>query len=268
MLNKKKLHSIIFEANTPSGRWFDVILLIAILLSVSVVMLESVPSLAKSYGNLFKVLEWVFTIFFTIEYILRLYCVKKPIKYATSFFGVVDFLSTIPSYLQILFAGSHYFVIIRSLRLLRVFRVLKLVNFTREGNIILIALRRSFYKISVFLAFILMLVLILGSLMYIVEDASAGFTSIPRSVYWAIVTLTTVGYGDITPQTELGQLIAAMVMLLGYAIIAVPTGIVSADLIRNDMGRSTSCCPSCTQEGHADDAEYCKYCGSHLDYSE
>ena len=261
---------MIFEADTKAGKRFDVILLIAILASVLVVMLESVPSLDQQYGQFFRVIEWMFTIFFTIEYGLRLYSVYRPMKYATSFFGIIDLLSILPSYLSIIFFGTQSLMIVRGLRLLRVFRIFKLANFLVEGQIIIAALRSSRAKISVFVIFILIMVSIFGSIMYLVEGSSnPEFDSIPRSIYWAIVTLTTVGYGDISPDTPIGQFIAAIIMISGYSIIAVPTGIVTAEAMQF-AGRkkrqkvSTQTCRFCSEEGHDEDAIHCKYCGEKL----
>jgi voltage-gated potassium channel len=261
---KEKIYEIIFEADTPIGKAFDVGLLIVIVASVATVMLESINPMQQRFGNLFFIMEWIFTILFTIEYILRLYCVHKPWKYAKSFFGVIDLLATLPTYLSLFIMGTQYLIVIRALRLLRIFRIFKLANFTREGNFILIALRKSLYKITVFLFFVVMLATIIGSILYLVEgDLDSGFTSIPRSVYWAIVTITTVGYGDISPTSELGQFLAALVMLLGYAIIAVPTGIVSAEIIKGKQYNRIAC-HGCGDEGHDDDARFCKYCGDNL----
>ncbi len=265
---KEQIHEIIFEADTTLGKIFDVALLIIISASVLVVMLESVSYIQRDYEDLFFVLEWIFTIFFTIEYLLRLYCVYKPMKYATSFYGVVDLLAILPTYLSLLLPGNtHYLIVIRAFRLIRIFRIFKLGHFMKEGNIIIKALKASRAKITVFLTFVMLLVIIIGAVMYLVEGGSnEAFSSIPRSIYWAIVTLTTVGYGDITPQTELGQLLSAVVMILGYAIIAVPTGIVSSEMISadDDHPSNTQACRFCGREGHADDAVYCKYCGNIL----
>ncbi len=262
------IHEIIFEADTPKGKIFDIILLVFIVLSVIVVMLESVDWLNQKYITLFHVLEWIFTIFFTIEYVLRLYSVAKPLKYATSFFGIIDLLAILPSYIGLLLVSSQaqYLLSIRAMRLFRVFRIFKLTKFLRQSNIILISLRRSKEKIFVFLVFILLSVTILGSIMYFVEgEANPAFANIPVSIYWAIVTLTTVGYGDISPITPFGQFLAAVVMIMGYSVIAVPTGIVSSELIRSsDESSNTQACKSCSKEGHDDDAEYCKYCGTFL----
>lgn len=266
-LLREKLHEIIFEADTPAGKFFDVSLLIVIVASVLVVMLESVQQLDQAYSRLFSVLEWFFTIVFTIEYILRLYCVYRPWKYATSFFGIVDLLATFPTYLSLVITGTQYFVVIRALRLLRVFRIFKLGHFLSEGAIIVNALRASRAKITVFIIFVLLMVTIIGSIMYLVEGGSedSDFSSIPRGIYWAIVTLTTVGYGDITPVTGIGQFLSAVVMILGYAVIAVPTGIVSAELIAEHKHiTNTQACRFCGSEGHDDDAGFCKYCGEEL----
>ena len=260
-----RLHEIIFEADTPAGKLFDVLLILSIVVSVVLVMLDSVSSIQQSYGDLLYLGEWVFTILFTIEYILRLYSVGRPISYATSFFGVVDLLAILPTYLSIVFPGTQYFLVIRVLRVLRVFRVLKLVQYVSEARILMQAMRASRRKITVFLFVVLTLVVIFGSLMYIIEDPQSGFTSIPRSIYWAIVTLTTVGYGDISPKTGLGQTLASFIMIIGYGIIAVPTGIVTAELTQSyRQSVSTQACPQCSSEGHDPDAEFCKYCGSIL----
>jgi voltage-gated potassium channel len=264
---KEKVHEIIFEADTPMGKLFDVVLLIAILLSVIIVMLESVPSYSAKYHDFFIVLEWIFTFIFTIEYILRLYAVYRPLKYATSFFGIVDLVSILPTYLAIVFAGSHSLMIIRGLRLLRVFRIFKLANFLNEGQVLITAMKASRTKITVFLIFILILVSIFGSLMYLIEGrTNAGFDSIPRSIYWAIVTLTTVGYGDISPQSTFGQFMASIIMLIGYAVIAVPTGIVTNEVVKasNKTEVSVQACRHCSLEGQAADAIYCKHCGEKL----
>lgn len=268
---RERLHEVIFEADTKAGKWFDIVLMIAILASVVVVMLESVERYHDAYGPIFIFLEWIFTIFFTIEYILRLYCVYRPIKYAKSFFGVIDLISILPSYLSIFFPGTHSLMVIRGLRLLRVFRIFKLASFLSQGQIIISALKESRPKITVFVLFILLVVSIFGSLMYLIEgQANPAFDSIPRSVYWAIVTLTTVGYGDISPITPFGQFIAAFIMIAGYAIIAVPTGIVTAEVIsesnkKNRVGNlSRQSCRYCSAEGHTMDAKFCKYCGEEL----
>lgn len=265
---KERIHEIIFEADTPMGKFFDVSLLIFIIASVLVVMLESIAELHDRYHSIFLTLEWIFTIFFTIEYGLRLYCVHSPSKYATSFFGIIDLLAIIPTYLSFFLVNSQYLLAIRALRLLRVFRIFKLAKFLKQSSIIINSLRASQAKLTVFVVFILLSVTVIGSIMYLIEsEQNSAFTSIPRSIYWAIVTLTTVGYGDIAPTTPLGQFLAAIVMIMGYAVIAVPTGIISAEIINateNDEEISTQACRNCSMDGHDMDAEYCKYCGTIL----
>ncbi|MEL6699145.1 MAG: ion transporter [Bacteroidota bacterium] len=263
-----KVHEIIFEADTPAGKGFDVALLVLIVLSVVVVMLESVESIAHAFGTFFLYLEWIVTVLFTLEYVLRIYAIKKPWNYIFSFYGIVDLLSILPTYLSLVVAGSHFLVTIRALRLLRIFRILKLGNYLRQSEILVLALRASRTKITVFLFAVLTIVIIVGSTMYLVEGGEGSkFSSIPRSIYWAIVTLTTVGYGDISPTTDFGQFLAAIVMILGYAIIAVPTGIVSVELAKTEAKEAdinTICCPNCGKYGHTSDAVYCKHCGHEL----
>ena len=264
---RERLHEVIFEADTPNGRAFDVILLVAIVLSVIIVMLETSKSLSARFGELFYIIEWVLTVFFTIEYILRLYSVLKPWKYATSFYGIVDLLAILPTYLSLFIAGAQSLLIIRALRLLRVFRIFKLFNYMYQGRVIVLALRSSFTKIAVFILFVLLLVTIFGSIMYLIEGgANEGFDSIPRSIYWAIVTLTTVGYGDISPTTSLGQFLAAIVMILGYSVIAVPTGIVTAEFAKRtiDPIELSEACAGCGHEGHDRKADFCNRCGVKL----
>ena len=262
---RTRLHEIIFEADTPGGKLFDVLLILSIVISVILVMLDSVSSIRQSYGMLLYAGEWFFTILFTIEYALRLCSVGRPFAYATSFFGLVDLMAILPSYLSLIFPGTHYLLVIRILRVLRIFRVLKLAQYLGEINVLSRALLASRRKITVFLFVVLTLVVIFGSLMYLIEDPENGFTSIPRSIYWAIVTLTTVGYGDISPQTGLGQAISAVIMIIGYAIIAVPTGIVTAELSQTyKKSVSTQACRRCSAEGHDPDAKHCKYCGAEL----
>ena len=267
---KARFHEIIFEADTKAGHAFDVALLWLIFLSVVVVSLESVTWIRAEWGDWLYALEWILTIIFTLEYLVRLWCVKRAFGYAFSFFGIVDLLSVLPTYLSLAFAGTQALVTIRILRLLRVFRLFRLAELLREAQHLTSALKASVHKIGVFTGFVLLLVTCLGSTMYVIEGHHSGFDSIPRSVYWAIVTLTTVGYGDITPQTPLGQLVAAVVMLAGYAIIAVPTGIVTSELIRkpNAEDLTSQVCPSCSAEGHDPDAKYCKFCGASLAYDE
>ncbi|MCB1043766.1 MAG: ion transporter [Acidobacteria bacterium] len=262
---KEELHQIIFEADTPAGKWFDTILIGTILASVLVVMLDSVQPFTSQYGPLLDQLEWAFTILFTIEYVFRLYCVRKPLRYAASFFGVVDLLAILPTYLSLFIPGTKYLTVIRVLRVLRVFRVFKLVTYLQEAHQLRAALHASRRKITVFLFSVAVLVVVLGSLMYVVEGERNGFSSIPLSIYWAVVTLTTVGYGDIAPNTPLGQALAAIVMVLGYGIIAVPTGIVTAELTRlPPVDETTQACPSCACEIHARDALFCRRCGARL----
>lgn len=265
---KERIHEIIFEADTPAGKAFDVALLIAIGLSVFVVVLESIEGLHQEYKWAFTIMEWIFTVLFTAEYVLRLYSVRKPRNYAISFFGVIDLLAILPTYLSIFFPGSQYLLTIRALRLLRIFRVLKISRYLQESNMLVTALINSRIKISIFMFAVVMIVLISGSMMYFIEgNANSGFSSIPQSMYWAIVTVTTVGYGDIAPATVFGRLFAAMLMILGYAIIAVPTGIVSAEMAKADLHPNkvtTQNCPNCLREGHDKDAKHCKYCGDPL----
>ena len=263
--SKKKLYIIIFESDTPAGKAFDVALIISILLSVVVVMLDSVKWINAALGPLLYGLEWLFTILFTIEYVLRIYCTRRPARYIFSFYGIVDLLAILPTYVSFFIPASRYFIVIRILRVLRIFRILKLVQYLSESRMLIQALYATRRKIIVFLFTVLTLVVVFGSLMYVVEGKENGFTSIPRSVYWAIVTLTTVGYGDISPKTNLGQTIAAFVMILGYAIIAVPTGIVTAELSYARVSQRMKIkCPECGRHGHDDKARYCKYCGAAL----
>jgi voltage-gated potassium channel len=260
-------HEIIYEADTPAGKLFDVALLLAIVVSVAVVMLDSIGPVRARWGGWLTAAEWFFTVLFTVEYVFRLLCVGRPLAYARSFFGVVDLLAVLPTYASLLVPQTQFLLAIRILRVLRVFRVLKLVSFLGEAERLLAALRASWRKIAVFLFAVLTIVVLFGALMYVLEGAENGFTSIPRAVYWAIVTLTTVGYGDISPGTPLGQAVAALIMILGYGIIAVPTGLVSAELMRAAAPRgpvSTQACPQCGAEGHDADAAYCKFCGAHL----
>lgn len=262
---RRVLHEVIFEADTPSGKGFDVLLIVSILASVLAVMLDSIHVVQIQHGRLLYRVEWFFTLLFTVEYLLRLLCVGRPFKYAFSFYGLVDLLAIVPTYLSLVLPGSQYLLVIRILRILRIFRILKLVTYLREARLLVQALRASGRKIVVFLYTVLTLVVIFGSLMYIVEGEASGFTSIPRSIYWAIVTLTTVGYGDISPQTNLGQALASIVMILGFAIIAVPTGIVTVEMSQAFKSQvSTQVCPECSAEGHDPDARHCKFCGAAL----
>jgi len=270
---KSKLHTIIYEADTPMGKLFDVVLLILILVSVILVMLESVTSIDTHYHDLLYFGEWVITIFFTVEYILRIITVKKASNYIFSFYGIIDFLSTIPLYLSFILAGSNALLAVRALRLLRVFRILKITRYMGEANKLNKALRDSKPKILVFLFAVLILSIIAGTIMYLVEGEQSGFVSIPISVYWCIVTLTTVGFGDIAPVTPLGQFIAAIIMIMGYGIIAVPTGIVSAEYASKKthtvddpeyIHLNTQSCQNCNENNHNDNAEFCHKCGSTL----
>lgn len=263
--SKNKLYEIIFKADTPAGKTFDVALIICILASVTVVMLDSVEKISDQYHSLFLGLEWFFTVLFTVEYLLRLFCVSSKLRYATSFFGIVDLLAILPTYLGLFAGGMSYLKVIRILRVLRVFRILKLGNHVRQAEVLRKALYASREKIFVFLCFVLTLVVIIGALIYSIEGTQpdTGFTSIPKSIYWAVVTLTTVGYGDISPQTSPGQFLAAIVMLLGYSIIAVPTGIVTAQIIQTPKA-TVAPCPACNHAQHEPDAAFCKKCGQSL----
>ncbi|MBW8688340.1 ion transporter [Chitinophaga rhizophila] len=263
---RSRLHEIIFESNSDAGKAFDVTLLAFIIISIVVVMLDSVAELHARYGRIFLILEWFFTGVFTIEYLLRLICIRKPWKYMFSVLGIIDLLAIVPSYLSFVYIGSQSLLVFRALRLLRVFRIFRLVHFLSEMRFLSVAILNSIRKISIFILFVLSAVVILGSIIYLVEGPSNGFTSIPQSVYWAIVTITTVGYGDIAPATPLGKFIASFIMLLGYGIIAVPTGIVTTEmaLAAKSHKPHTDACPSCGREGHDHDARFCKYCGAQL----
>lgn len=281
---RSKLHEIIYEADTPAGKLFDVLLLFFILLSIVLVMLESVNEIDKKYHDLLNIGEWVVTILFSLEYILRIISVKKPRKYIFSFYGIIDLLSTLPKYLSFFFVGSQALVTLRALRLLRVFRILKLARYLGASNQLKESIIASRVKILVFLFAVLVSSVIFGTIMYLVEGEENGFTNIPKSVYWCIVTLTTVGFGDIAPQTALGQFITTIIMILGYGIIAVPTGIVSAEYAKNankaaknkgeqEIGETVTkvalnsqCCINCLAEKHQDGAEYCHKCGCKLHY--
>ena len=262
---REKIRVVIFEADTPGGKAFDVALLVAILISVTAVMFESVSWMRERYGFELDLTEWIFTLLFTAEYVLRLIAVRRPFAYARSFYGVVDLLAVLPTYLSLVVGGAQSLMVIRALRLLRVFRVMKLVHFVGEASMLRAALRASSRKIIVFLGTVLTMVLIIGALMYLIEGEQNGFTNIPQSIYWAVVTMTTVGYGDIAPATVLGRVLASIVMIIGYGIIAVPTGIVTVEMASvRKRPISTRSCPECSAEGHDNDAEYCKYCGGRL----
>lgn len=261
---RTRLHEIIFEADTPAGRAFDIALIVGILLSVLAVMLDSMEPIRTAYGGWLLAAEWFFTVMFTVEYVLRLVCIGNPLRYATSFFGIIDLLSILPTYLSVLLPGSRYLLVVRVLRVLRIFRILKLAPYISESEVLARSLLASRRKITIFLYTVMTLVIIIGSAMYVIEGAEHGFTSIPTGIYWAIVTLTTVGYGDISPATTPGQFLASIVMILGYSIIAVPTGIVTAEMTRIKTQVTTQACRECAGEGHDPDAQFCKYCGAKL----
>jgi voltage-gated potassium channel len=262
---RKKLHTIIYEADTPAGKFFDLSLLLLIIISIVAVMLESVASIKIVYGHALDVIEWIITIFFTLEYIARLIAVKKPISYIFSFYGIIDFLSMIPKYVGIFFPGSGVLLSIRALRLLRVFRILKLTHFVGASNQLKIALLRSRSRIDVFLFTVVILCIILGTIMYLIEGPEHGFSNIPVSIYWTIVTLTTVGFGDITPGTPLGQFLSMVIMILGYGIIVVPTSLVTSELMRDKkVNLNTQVCHICGADHHRDDAKFCYNCGNPL----
>ncbi|WP_127846359.1 ion transporter [Psychroflexus aestuariivivens] len=261
---KEKVHEVIYEADTKAGKVFDVALLIVIVVSLALVVLDSVEQISLEYHSLFVTLEWIITIFFTIEYILRIISIKKPKNYILSFYGIVDFLSTIPLYVSLVFVGSGALLSLRALRLLRVFRVLKLARYTGAGSVVSVALKKSMPKILIFLYSVIIIAFVSGTIMYLVEGPENGYTSIPIGIYWTIVTLTTVGFGDIHPVTPLGQFIATLIMLLGYGIIAVPTGIVTAEMTKENVSRNTQVCYNCGESIHQDDAQFCHKCGYDL----
>jgi voltage-gated potassium channel len=263
---RHRLHNVIYESNTTAGKIFDIVLLLLIISSIVVVMLDSIESFNREYAKIFDILEWIFTILFTIEYILRLVSIGKPWRYVFSFLGLIDLLAIIPSYLSIFFPRAQSLLVLRALRLLRIFRIFKLTHFLTEADFLKTAIIASLKKISVFMLVVFSLVMILGSVMYLVEKGQNGFNSIPDSVYWAIVTITTVGYGDISPVTPTGKFIASLIMLIGYGIIAVPTGIITTEMTlavrQRKHGHET--CPGCGREGHDKDAQFCKYCATRL----
>jgi voltage-gated potassium channel len=264
---RRALFVVIFESDTRAGKLFDIVLLCAIIASVIVVMLDSVAALSARYGTLFNVLEWGFTLFFTVEYLARLYCVNRPLRYARSFFGVVDLLAVLPTYLALFLPGLHALIDIRLLRLLRVFRILKLTEYVQEYRRLGAALNASRRKIFVFIGTVFMLVVLIGTLMYLIEGPENGFTSIPIAVYWAITTVTTVGFGDITPKTDLGRALASVSMLMGWGILAVPTGIVTAEMTSQRIREHDRVrhCPACDSTDHTDRARHCQACGAALD---
>ncbi|MFT6390385.1 MAG: voltage-gated potassium channel [Cellvibrionaceae bacterium] len=262
---KTRLYTIIFGHNTPAGKLFDLVLIYTILFSVLIVILDSVEVISGNYGWFFRITEWVLTIFFTIEYGVRIYCSPNRWRYIFSYYGIVDLLAIIPSYLSLFMTGMSYLLIIRLLRVLRIFRILKLVQYLRDANVLMRSLAMARRKIFIFFTFVVVLATIFGSLMFVIEGPGNGFTSIPKSIYWTIVTITTVGYGDITPITTLGQMIAALVMLTGYSIIAVPTGIFTAEIAQEmQRQRHHVCCQNCERTDHENDAGYCRHCGVEL----
>jgi len=265
---RDRLYQIIFYSDTKAGQRFDVILLVSIIASVLIVMLDSVIDLHQKYSHIFIYAEWIFTLMFTLEYLTRIIVSRKPLNYILSFYGIIDLLSILPTYLSLFIAGSHYLLVIRILRMLRIFRILKLSRYLRASQVLQVSLKQSKYKIIVFLEVVIATVVIMGSLMYLIEGPEYGFNSIPRSIYWAIVTLTTVGFGDITPQTIPGQFFASIIMILGYSIIAVPTGIISAELMKAENPHQKSSgivCKGCDNSHHDADALFCKYCGKELE---
>lgn len=264
---KQRWYEVIFEADTPTGQLFDIVLLIAILLSVLVIMLESVDTYNKHHGEFLRKAEWFFTILFTLEFAARIVCAPKPWRYVFSLWGVVDLLAILPTYLIFFFIGStsvQRITTVRVLRLLRVFRIFKLGHMLSEAKALRTAIWSARAKVAVFLAFVVICVVIVGTAMHVIEGSESGFTSIPQSMYWAVVTMTTVGYGDIAPVTVLGKTLAAVMMVLGYSFIIVPTGIVSAELAQGHKMLTTQVCPQCMSEGHDKDAKHCKYCGGKL----
>ncbi len=264
---KERVHRIIFESETYYGKFFDVLLLILIVLSVILVALETVASIHDNWGKYFLIAEWTMTVIFTLEYVLRIWSTHKPMKYVTSFFGIIDLISIVPTYLSVILTGAHSLMVIRILRLLRIFRVFKMARYLAAGEYIVRSIRLSASKITVFLFFIILMVCIFGAVMYLVEGSiNPAFDSIPRSIYWAIVTLTTVGYGDISPMTPLGQMVASLIMIMGYGVIAVPTGIVSTEMAKVKVREliSSEVCRWCSREGHESDAIFCKFCGHSL----
>lgn len=264
-INKKKLYEIIFEADTTAGKVFDLSLIILILISILIVMLDSIPSVHDRISLSLRIAEWIITLIFTIEYILRIYVVNKPFSYILSFYGIVDLMAILPGFIVFMFPGGQSLLVIRAVRLLRVFRILKFSRYTSAGRTLMTALYRSREKILMFISVVITLVVIFGTIIYLIEGERNGFTSIPVSIYWAIVTLTTVGYGDIAPVTALGQFMASVVMIMGYAIIAVPTGIVTTEMIRASNKNNTQVCHNCMFDRHEDDARFCKKCGTKLD---
>ena len=261
---REALYRVIFGHDTPAGKAFDVALIVAILASVAAVAVDSIQPIRAQYRSQLQAIEWGFTILFSVEYLLRMACVRNRMKYATSFFGLIDLASILPTYLSLFISGSQYLLVIRILRVLRVFRILKLVEYVGEADVLMVAIRESRRKIAIFIATVVTTTVILGAFMYLIEGGTHGFTSIPTSIYWTIVTITTVGYGDISPATPVGQLVATVVMLLGYAIVAVPTGIVTVELSKARQSGPARVCGRCGQDGHDRDARYCKQCGERI----
>ena len=260
---QNKLHEVIFGTETPAGKNFDILLLIVIITSVIVVLIDSVNVLNERYETFLIRAEWCFTLLFTFEYITRLYCSPHPVRYARSFYGVVDLLALLPTYIAIFFTGAQYMLVVRLLRVLRLFRILKMFRYSKEANLLMRSTWNSRRKILVFLFVVIVSAVIFGALMYVIEGPENGFTSIPESIYWSIVTITTVGYGDISPHTPFGKMLASLMMVLGYSIIAVPTGIFTAELANElKMDRSKKTCKNCGRSGHENDAAHCKHCGS------
>lgn len=261
---RARLHKIIFESDTWEGRVFDVVLIWMIMLSVMTVILESVPSISLQYGAVLRAVEWFFTILFTIEYILRIVSVQRPLLYAMSFFGIIDLIAILPTYFSLLYGGLQALLVFRIFRLLRVFRIMKMVRHVTEANVLARALKASKEKITVFILTIISVIILTGSIMYLIEGHGNGFESIPKSMYWSVVTLTTVGYGDVVPVTTLGKFVASILMILGYGIIAVPTGIVSVELAKASIDINVKACDSCGHSGHDSNSKYCKFCGGKL----
>ena len=264
-LSKHRIYEIIFEADTREGKIFDVTIIVLILLSVLLVLLDSIASVREQYGIVIHTIEWFITGVFLLEYILRIWVLEKPVRYIFSFFGIIDLMAILPNFLGLILAGGQSLMVVRAVRLLRVFRIFKLSRYTSAGRTLMRALYRSREKIFMFIAVIITLVVIFGTIMYLVEGEKNGFTSIPVSIYWAVVTLTTVGYGDISPATGFGQFLASIVMIMGYAIIAVPTGIVTSEMMRMPAENNTQVCSNCMYDRHDDDAVFCKKCGVRLD---
>jgi voltage-gated potassium channel len=266
---RERIYNIVYHSDSWAGWLFDVILLTLIATSVIVVLIDSIPTYSNEYGDIFNALEWIFTVLFSIEYILRIYIHKKPLQYVFSFMGIIDLLAILPTLLSFVLVGSGYLIIMRAVRLLRIFRIFKLAGYLTEINFLLSAIYHSYRKISVFMLFVIVMVIILGSFMHLIEGGENGFDTIPNSIYWAVVTLTTVGYGDISPVTPLGRFFAVTIMLCGYGIIAVPTGIVTNELVLAAQRRRSSeinrSCNNCFAEGHDSDALYCKYCGTAIE---